>query len=105
MLQFITNQSDRYSIEEEVKMVVEGGCKWVQLRMKDASYDEMKATAEKIIPICKDNGVILVIDDNVELVKALRGQGGHERQRCRLCGIRPVQIYLHKKEALPYPRT
>lgn len=77
MLQFITNQSDRYSIEEEVKMVVEGGCKWVQLRMKDASYDKMKATAEKIIPICKDNGVILVIDDNVELVKELRVHGVH----------------------------
>ncbi|MCM1504697.1 MAG: thiamine phosphate synthase [Muribaculum sp.] len=77
MLQFITNPSDRYSIVEEVKMVVEGGCKWVQLRMKDASYDELKSTAEEIIPICRDAGVILVIDDNVALVKELRVHGVH----------------------------
>ncbi len=58
-------------------MVIDGGCKWVQLRMKDASYDELKATAEDIIPICKDAGVILVIDDNVALVKELRVHGVH----------------------------
>ncbi len=77
MLQFITNPSDRYTIAQEVKMVIDGGCKWVQLRMKDASYDELKATAEDIIPICKDAGVILVIDDNVTLVKELRVHGVH----------------------------
>ncbi len=77
MLQFITNPSDRYTIAQEVKMVIDGGCKWVQLRMKDASYDELKATAEDIIPICKDAGVILVIDDNVALVKELRVHGVH----------------------------
>ena len=37
MLQFITNASDKYSIAEEVQMAIEGGCKWIQLRMKDAS--------------------------------------------------------------------
>jgi len=77
MLQFITNPSDRYTIAQEVKMVIDGGCKWVQLRMKDASYDELKATAEDIIPICKEAGVILVVDDNVALVKELRVHGVH----------------------------
>lgn len=77
MLQFITNPSDRYTIAQEAKMVIDGGCKWVQLRMKDASYDELKATAEDIIPICKEAGVILVVDDNVALVKELRVHGVH----------------------------
>jgi thiamine-phosphate pyrophosphorylase len=77
MLQFITNASDRYSIEQQVKMVVQAGCTWVQLRMKDASYDELKATALDIIPTCRDNDVILVIDDNVELVNELRVHGVH----------------------------
>ena len=58
-------------------MVIDGGCKWIQLRMKDASYDELKATAEDIIPICREAGVILVIDDNVALVKELRVHGVH----------------------------
>lgn len=77
MLQFITHPSDRYTIPEEVQMAIEGGCKWIQLRMKDASYDEMKSTALEIIPICKENDIILVIDDNVELVNELRVHGVH----------------------------
>ena len=75
MLQFITHPSDRYTIPEEVQMAIEGGCKWIQLRMKDATYDEMKSTALEIIPICGENDIILVIDDNVELVNELRVHG------------------------------
>ena len=77
MLQFITDKTDRYSIAEEVQMVIEGGCRWVQLRMKDASYDELKATALDIIPMCRESDTILIIDDNVELVKELRVHGVH----------------------------
>lgn len=77
MLQFITHPSDRYTIAEEVQMAIEGGCKWIQLRMKDATYDEMKSTALEIIPICRENNIILVIDDNVELVNELRVHGVH----------------------------
>jgi thiamine-phosphate pyrophosphorylase len=34
-LMFITHRTDRYTELDEVKMVLEGGCTWVQLRMKD----------------------------------------------------------------------
>lgn len=77
MLQFITNPSPRFSITEEVRLVLEGGCKWIQLRMKDASYDEMRATALEIIPLCKENDAIMVIDDNVRLTDELRVHGVH----------------------------
>lgn len=77
MLQFITHPSPRFTIAEEVKMVLEGGCKWIQLRMKDASYDEMRTTAMEIIPMCKEHDAIMVIDDNVELVNELRVHGVH----------------------------
>lgn len=77
MLQFITHPSPRFSITEEVRLVLEGGCKWIQLRMKDASYDEMRATALEIIPLCKENDAIMVIDDNVKLTEELRVHGVH----------------------------
>ncbi len=77
MLQFITNASDKYSIAEEVQMAIEGGCKWIQLRMKDATYEQLRETALEIIPVCRENDVILVIDDNVELVKELHVHGVH----------------------------
>lgn len=77
MLQFITHPSPRFSITEEVRLVLEGGCNWIQLRMKDASYDEMRATALEIIPLCKENDAIMVIDDNVRLTDELRVHGVH----------------------------
>lgn len=77
MLQFITHPSEKYSIAEEVQMAIEGGCRWIQLRMKDASDEEVKAVALDIIPMCKENDVILVIDDRVELTKELHVHGVH----------------------------
>lgn len=77
MLQFITHPSERYRIVEQVKMVLEGGCKWIQLRMKEATDEEVKAVAEELIPLCKDADAILVIDDRVELVKEMEVTGVH----------------------------
>ncbi len=77
MLQFITHPSDRYSIPEEVQMVLEGGCKWVQLRMKEASDEEFRETALEIIPMCKENEAFLVFDDRVKLAMELSVHGVH----------------------------
>ena len=77
MLQFITHPSERYSIVEQEKMVLEGGCKWIQLRMKEATDEEVKAVAEELIPLCKEADAILVIDDRVELVKEMEVTGVH----------------------------
>lgn len=77
MLQFITHPSDKYSIPEEVQMVLEGGCKWIQLRMKDASDEEFRETALEIIPMCQENEAFLVFDDRVELAMELSVHGVH----------------------------
>ena len=77
MLQFITHKSNRFSIAEEVKMVIDGGCRWVQLRMKDVSDAEVKSVAEQIIPMCQETDTILVIDDRVALTMDLKVHGVH----------------------------
>ncbi|MCC8070669.1 MAG: thiamine phosphate synthase [Bacteroidales bacterium] len=77
MLQFITHPSERFSIPEEVQMAIEGGCRWIQLRMKDATDEEVRETALEIIPMCQENDTILIIDDRVELVNELRVSGVH----------------------------
>ena len=58
-------------------MAIEGGCRWIQLRMKDASDEEVRAIANEIIPLCKENDTFLIIDDRVELVNELRVSGVH----------------------------
>ena len=74
---FITHPSDRYSIAEEVQMALEGGCKWIQLRMKDASDEEFRQTALEIIPLCKENEAFLVFDYRVELAMEMGVHGVH----------------------------
>lgn len=77
MLQFITNNSEKYSIAEEVQMALEAGCKWIQLRMKDATDEAVKEVALQLIPMCQENDAFLIIDDRVELVNELRVSGVH----------------------------
>ena len=77
MLQFITHPNDRYSIAEEVQMAIEGGCRWIQLRLKDASDEEFVSVAQDIIPLCQESGSFLVFDDRVELAMRLGVHGVH----------------------------
>ena len=66
-LQFITHQTENYSYLESARMALEGGCKWIQLRMKEASP----------APLCKAKEAILILDDHVELAKKLEVDGVH----------------------------
>ncbi len=58
-------------------MALEGGCKWIQLRMKEAPLDEVEAVALQLKPMCRDHEAILVLDDHVELAKKLEVDGVH----------------------------
>ena len=35
MLQFISHYTERYSYLDSIRLALEGGCRWIQLRMKD----------------------------------------------------------------------
>ena len=48
MLQFITHHTDRYDEITGTRAVLEGGCRWVQLRMKDAPDEEVTAVGREI---------------------------------------------------------
>ncbi len=76
-LQFITHQTDRYSYLDSARMALEGGCKWIQLRMKEAPLDEVERVALELKPLCKQHDALLVLDDHVELTKKLEVDGVH----------------------------
>ena len=54
-----------------------GGCRWVQLRMKEASDFEFSEMAKKILPLCRNYGATLIFDDRVHLVDELGADGVH----------------------------
>lgn len=76
MLQFITHADSRFTIQEQVSKVIEGGCRWIQLSV-DADRDILRHEAELIIPICKTDDSFLVLDHDVELTDELKVHGVH----------------------------
>lgn len=77
MLQFITNTDCRTSPAEQVRGVISGGCRWVQIRMKDASDEEVTKVINEIKPLCLETETFLILDDRVELAKTLDVGGVH----------------------------
>ena len=76
-LQFITHHTDRYSYVDSARIALEGGCRWIQLRMKDAEERELRDTAIIIQRMCREVGATFIIDDNVALAKSIGAQGVH----------------------------
>lgn len=58
-------------------MALQGGCRWIQLRMKDATDDEVRPVARRLKQACADRGATLIMDDRVELAAELELDGVH----------------------------
>lgn len=76
-VQFITHYTDRYSYLDSARMALEGGCRWIQLRMKDHPLDEVETVGRQVQALCKEHGAIFIIDDHVELAQKLEADGVH----------------------------
>ena len=76
-LQFITHYNKEYSYIDSARIALEGGCRWVQLRMKDAEEALLKETAITIQAMCRKYGATFIIDDNVLLAKQIKADGVH----------------------------
>ncbi len=76
-LQFITHCTERYSYADSAALALEGGCRWVQLRMKDASVDAIVNAAAKVRKLCDAYGAVFILDDHVELVHQVGADGVH----------------------------
>ena len=76
-LQFITHFTERYSYVDSARIALEGGCRWIQLRMKDAEEAVMAETAIAVQRMCREYGATFIIDDNVTLAKRIGADGVH----------------------------
>ena len=77
MVQFISHYSERYSYLDSIQLALEGGCRWIQLRMKDATDDEVRPIAVEAQKLCHAYGAKFIIDDRVALVRELGADGVH----------------------------
>jgi len=79
--QFITHQTERYSYIDSARMALDGGCRWIQLRMKDASEQEVTSTARELKQLCSAKEAFLIIDDHVEVAMRVKADGVHLGKR------------------------
>ena len=77
MFQYISHFTPTIGYVEGIRMALEGGCKWIQLRMKDASAEEVLVNAEEALPLSRQYGAKFILDDHVELVERAGADGVH----------------------------
>lgn len=77
MIQFISHFTEQHTYLDSIRLALEGGIKWVQLRMKDATEDENISVGTEVRRLCDQYGATFIIDDHVELVHKLKADGVH----------------------------
>lgn len=75
MLQFITNEKSAVSPARQILEAIDGGCRWVQIRLKNSSDEEIKKVFFEIRDKAKETLTTIIIDDRVDLVKELASEG------------------------------
>lgn len=77
MIQFISHYTDQYSYLDSIRLALEGGCRWVQLRMKDASIHDFLSIGKEVRRLCDSYQATFILDDHVELVREIGADGVH----------------------------
>ncbi len=80
-MQFITHRTERYSYLDSIRLALEGGCRWIQLRMKEATGRELYEAALVAVGMCHDAGAKLIVDDRLDVALASGADGVHLGQK------------------------
>lgn len=77
VLQFITNGSTPVEVITQVKEVLEGGCGWIQLRLKEFTDDQIIEVITHVKPMCEAHGATLIMNDRVDMAANYNLDGVH----------------------------
>ena len=77
MIQFISHRTDEISCLDGIRMALDGGCKWIQLRMKDSPEEEIVRTGIQVRELCDRYGATMILDDHTHLVSETGADGVH----------------------------
>lgn len=74
---FITHQNDKYSYLESALLALDNNIKFIQLRMKDASKEQILDIAQTLRPLCDKHSALMTVDDKIELLESNLFDGVH----------------------------
>ena len=70
-LQFITTNA------AHAEQACMAGADWIQLRLKDTPYDELKSRAMEVKAVCKEFNAVFIVNDHVTLAYNIGANGVH----------------------------
>lgn len=76
-LQYISQENKAADHLQQIERFCKGGGRWVQLRMKAVSAELFMETAQSARTICDRYGAKLIINDNVQIARAVKADGVH----------------------------
>jgi len=76
-LHYITQEVENEPHDQLAEWACQGGVDWVQLRVKNKSYNEWLEIAVRTEAVCRKYHAKIIINDNVTLAKAIRADGVH----------------------------
>ena len=97
MLQYITDDCSQLSIVDQARLVIEGGCRWIQLAVRGTKVSvenepdgteviditptshptdsQLRPYVDELTPLCKETESFLIIEDDIDLVDEIRVHG------------------------------
>lgn len=86
---------------EIARPAIAGGVDIIQLREKHKSKDELARLGTKLCKLCKETGVIFIVNDDVNLAKDLDADGVHLGQEdIKDCSIKDARRILGKDKII-----
>ena len=76
-LLFITHRTEKYNYLQSIEIALKGGCRQIQLRMKDAVAEEVEKTAIQAKSMCDTAGADLYINDHTDICRKINAKGVH----------------------------
>ena len=76
-LLFITHQTEKIDYLQSVQLALDGGCRQIQLRMKEASPEEVERVGREAKALCDRYQAALFIDDHAEVCQKIGAVGVH----------------------------
>lgn len=106
MLQYVTNTECKVPVAEQIKAVIRGGCKWVQIKIDGAPDKDVRNVFDDVKELASENGVFILLDGRVELCKELELTGVHlnpkdtlpSKARVELGPLAVVGVSIHDIE-------
>lgn len=76
-LQYISQGKTVQEQTENIQSALNAGCRWVQLRFKNAEDGELVDLAVQVKRMCSDHGATFILNDRVDIAKRTDADGVH----------------------------